>query len=511
MYTDGYVMGIDAGTESIRVGIFDLAGNPKVFVAEAYPTYFPKQGWAEQNPDEWENALKCAIRKALHSSGIDASKILGISMDATIGTIVFMDGHYRHLGNSIIWMDVRAVRQFEQLLSLNHPALALNPTAEWPIPKIMWIKENLPEVYRDTKVILEYTGWLIFKLTGNIMASLSHSTSRWFYNSGKGGYPFDLFGMTGLDDLQKKLPDYTPGVGEPAGSLLKEFAAETGLPSGIPVAVGCPDGIAAMVGLNAFRPGKPVMICGTSHVHLIVSDKEIHTAGIIGSYPDAVVKGLHTIEGGQVTTGAVLKWYRDHFLQSCLTQAAEKRKNVYEYLDSLALKIPVGSEGLILLEYFQGNRTPYQDANARGMLWGLSLKHTPAHIYRAILEGVAYGTNLIFHTIRSHGVQINQVVACGGMTKSALWLKIHADMCNIPISITEVQEASILGSAIVAAKNAGMYRSLDEAANYMVREKQVILPDGKTHEEYLPYYDLYCRTYPQIKGLMKDMGNLLNW
>lgn len=136
------------------------------------------------------------------------------------------------------------------------------------------------------------------------------------------------------------------------------------------------------------------------------------------------------------------------------------------------------------------------------------MKHTPVNIYRAILEAVAYGTNLIFEVIRSHGTQISKVTACGGMTKSPLWLKIHADVCNLPISITKVQKASVLGAAITAAKNAGVYKNLDEAAGNMVEEKMSIEPDEALHERYIPYYDLYRRTYLQMKDLMSEMGDI---
>ena len=506
MNTYGYVIGIDGGTESIRVGIFDLSGNPILFISEKYNTFFNKPGWAVQDPEEWEISLKKAIKNALNLSGLDSKLILGISMTATIGTIAFLNIDHKNIEKAILWMDVRATKQFSKLKAINHPALKLNPTAEWPIPKIMWVKENMPDVYKSTSVILEYTSWLLFKMTGKIIGCLSNAVSRWFYNVEQGGYPFDLYETLGLGDLKEKLPGKTEIVGEVAGYLDSKFAQETGLPAGIPVAAGCPDGISAMIGLNAIKPGKPLMICGTSHVHLIASYKEIHTKGIIGSYSDAILKGIHLLEGGQVTTGAVLKWYKDNFLHKYYDIAKQNSLSIYEYLDTLASEISIGSNGLIILEYFQGNRTPYQDPYARGVVWGLSLQHTPVHIYRAILEGVAFGTRNILETIKNEGLLIEKIIACGGMTNSKLWLKIHADVCNIPIALTEVQEASVLGAAIVAAKAAGVYRTLEEAAENMVRERTVIYPNPKENRKYNFYYDLYKRTYPNLKSLMKKMA-----
>ncbi len=506
MFTKKYVMGIDAGTEGLRAGLFDLCGKPVIYASENYNTYYGNHGEVSQDPGEWDMALRKAVRNAVENSGVNPAEIAGVGVDATIGTLVFMDNELNHISNAILWMDVRAADQFDRLKSLNHPALKLNPTAEWPLPKIMWVRENTPEVYERTRVILEFTNWLMYKMTGNVTGCMSNAVSRWFYNRRKGGYPSDLFEATGLKDLEQKLPEKTRFVGEVAGYVSKDFSRDTGLQKGIPVAVGCPDGISAMLGLNTFKPGNTLMICGTSHVHLAASDKEIHAKGIMGSYPDAVLPEIHFLEGGQVTTGAVLKWYRDNFLHKYYHEAAQKDMDVYGYLDALASDIQPGSEGLVVLEYFQGNRTPYQDPYARGTIWGISLKHTPVHIYRAIMEGVAYGTRHVFEAIKSEGTHIERVVACGGMTKSSIWPKIHADVCRLPVVITEVQEASVLGAAVVAAKAAGAYETLEEAADRMVREKEVIYPDLKTSSKYDFYYDLYKRTYPELKCLMKEMA-----
>ncbi len=506
-----YVMGIDGGTESVRAGIFDLSGRPIVYASEECGISLPRSGWAEQDPDEWDKALKKAIRKAVKESGLDARQIIGVSADATIGTLVFLDKNQQHIGKAILWMDVRAAPQFERMKSTGHPVLILNPTAEWPVPKMMWVRDNMPEVYRETKTVLEYTSWLVLRMTGRIVASCSNASSRWCYDRAKGGYPLDFYSMLGLDELVRKLPADTRFVDDIAGRLSEEFAAATGLPAGIPVAVGCPDGISALIGLNAFTPGTPVMICGTSHVHLFTSETEFHAKGIIGSYPDAIKEGLHTIEGGQVTTGAVLKWYRDGFLPQHVSRAAHAGMSAYEYIDRLASDIPIGSEGLVMLEYFQGNRTPHQDPYARGAVWGLSLRHTPLHVYRAIMEGVAYGTRRIFDTIRGKGPAIQRVIVCGGMTKSDLWLKIHADVCGIPLILTEVQDASVLGAAIVAARVAGAYATLDEAAESMVRQRRVIEPDPAAHGAYDFFYGLYRDTYPGLRDVMQKMSVSQTW
>jgi sugar (pentulose or hexulose) kinase len=191
----------------------------------------------------------------------------------------------------------------------------------------------------------------------------------------------------------------------------------------------------------------------------------------------------------------VVKWFVDQF-----TNAS------YEELDSKASEIPPGSEGLILLEYWQGYRSPIRDPLARGTIWGLSLKHTPYHIHRAIYEGTAYGTRNIIEAIRSKGVNIGEIYACGGGTRSKLWLQIKADVCGMPIYVPEVEEAGCLGSAIAGAVGAGYFKDLREGASQMVKIKSMIEPNLRNKSIYDFYFDKYKKTYIQLKDLMHEMN-----
>ena len=168
-------------------------------------------------------------------------------------------------------------------------------------------------------------------------------------------------------------------------------------------------------------------------------------------------------------------------------------------LNEMAEKVPVGSEGLIVVDYFQGNRTPYSDPLARGMIWGLSLSHTPGHVFRAILEGICYGTEHIFRTMREYGVSTEEIVVAGGPTKSELWMQMHADVSGVPISFTRESEAPVLGSAMLAAVGAGIYPDVHTAAENMVHTERTIEPDQSRHDEYQFYVDRYVETYPKMR------------
>ena len=506
--TGPYVLGIDFGTESVRVGIFDRAGVPLVFASQTYPLYHPQPGWAEQQPDAWWSALVAATRTALAESGIAKEEIVGLGADCTSCTVVALDDRFRPLRPAIIWMDVRAADQARRIAASGHPALKYNGygnvSAEWLPCKVLWLKENEPETYRQARHIGEFIDWLTYRLTGQWVGSINNTSIRWYYDRAEGGWPADFYEQIGLGDLLPRFPQRVLDMGEIAGTLLPDVAEELGLPAGIPVAEGGADAFVAMIGLNVLRPGKLAFITGSSHLHLGQSATPLHAKGIFGAYTDAVVPGQYTVEGGQVSTGSVVKWFKDNFCGKEAALAAERGVDIYTILNELAQPIPPGAEGLIVLDYWQGNRTPYVDPEARGIIRGLSLKHTTGHLFRAIIEGIAYGTEHILRTFRRNGYVVDEMVAAGGPTKSPLWMQIHADVSNVPITLTTVPDGPALGSAILGAVAAGLFPSVQSAAEQMVHVRARIEPDPAMHEAYKFYVDQYINTYPPLQPLIHE-------
>ena len=236
------------------------------------------------------------------------------------------------------------------------------------------------------------------------------------------------------------------------------------------------------------------------------TDRGFHKEGIFGAFPDCVMPGLYVVEGAQISSGSVLKWFRDGFINRAHEEEAQKQGlSLYDYFNTLAGNIPIGSEGLVVLNYWQGNRNPLIDSQARGVIWGLSLKHGPAHVYRAIMEGVSYGTEHIMRYFREAGFAPREVYACGGATKSDLWMQIQSDVLGIPICLTEEANAPLLGDAILASYGAGLYKSIEEAAEAMVRIRKKVEPDLEKTSSYRYYVDRYIDTYPALKNLMHDM------
>jgi ribulokinase len=506
-----YALGIDFGTESVRVGIFDMEGTPIVFTVEPYGLSHPYPGWAEQDPDEWWSCLLKATRRALDESDVAPGEIVGLSVDATTCTVVALDRQDRILRPAIMWMDVRAVDQARRVEETGDPALKYNGfarvSAEWMPSKALWLKENEPDTYESAAHICECLDWVTHRLTGEWTASINTASFRWYYDRDEGGFPESLYGDLGLEELLDKFPGEVLDMGKVAGGLRKEVAEELGLPAGIPVAEGGGDAFVALVGLDVLEPRKMALITGSSHVIVGQAAEPKHGAGLFGAYTDGIVPGQYSVEGGQASTGSIIKWFKDNFAKGAAVEAARRGVDAYEVLGEMAKEVPPGSEGLMVLDYWQGNRTPHTDPEARGVMWGLSLRHGEGHVFRAIMEGICYGTETILRTMRENDFEPTEGVVCGGPTKSELWMQMHADVSNLPISFTKVPEAPALGSAILGAVGAGMYPDVHEAASNMVHAEGGIEPDPARHEEYRFYVDKYAETYPRMKELMHEVSH----
>lgn len=504
-----YLLAIDAGTEAIKAGLFDLSGRRVAMGVRTYPTYFPAPGWAEQEPDDWWAGLVGAVQDCLQIANISSNEIVGISADATTCTLVLLDAAGKPLGRALLWMDVRAAAQAQRIFATGDPALRYclaGANAEWMPPKMLWLKEHEPVRYAATATLLEYTDWIAYRLTGRLTLNLNTVTQRWFYYKPGDGWPLAFFATIGLADVVTKFPADILPLGALVGGLSQEAAAVLGLRPGIPVAAGGGDAFVGLLGQGVTQPGDLGIVMGSSNVLSALATAEIHFPGIFGSFPDAVIPGLNLMEGGQVSTGSVLAWFKRNFATGAAVEAAARGLSVYQLLDEEAAQVPPGAEGLMVLDYFQGNRTPHTDSTARGAIWGLSLQSGRAQVFRALMEGIAYGMEDILQTFRGHGFQVERIIASGGATHSPLFMQIYTDVCGQPLQITREPEASLLGSAVVAAAGAGLYPDLPTAAQQMVTIERQFTPDPLRHAEYAFFVRQYQDTYQQLRNLMRRMN-----
>jgi ribulose kinase len=438
--------------------------------------------------------MSVATRGAVAAAGIASDQVIAMAVDTTCCSVVALDAEGTPLRPAMIWMDVRSATEAADVAASGDPALRINGngsgsvSAEWMLPKSLWIKRHQPELFARAARICEYQDYINWRLTGRWVASLNNMAVRWHYQARDGGVPRSLIETLGLADLEEKWPPQIVPPGDVVDGLTTDAARHLGLQPGIPVVQSGADAFIGMIGLGVTEPGEMALITGSSHLHLGVAARPVHAPGVWGTYMDAVYPDKPIIEGGQTSTGSVIAWFKRHFAP----------QTPFDALNEEAETIEPGCEGLVVLDHFQGNRTPYTDALSRGAITGLTLKHTPAHVYRAIVEGICLGTKLIVENFGA-AFQAKRIVVAGGATHSPLWLQIHADTIGAPLELTEVPDAPALGCAILAAHGAERFPTIEDGASAMVRTVRTVEPNVVNAKRYDVFYPQYRELYRALK------------
>jgi ribulose kinase len=490
-----YVIGIDGGTESLRVHIFDLAGHCRASASYPYETRFAAGARAEQDPENWWRALGLAVRKALKDGRIAADRIDALALATTCCTVVALDEHANPLRPAILWMDMRAEAEADAVLATGDAVLQVNcagkgpVSAEWMIPKALWMARREPEVFAKATTICEFQDFMNLRLTGRRCASLNNATIRWHYSSEWGGCAKPLLEKLRLGALLEKWPSEFLAPGEMVGELTAEAAEHVGLPRHVKVIQGGADAFIGMPGLGVVQPGQLALMTGSSHLLLGVSHQPVKASGLWGSYANAVYPGRHIIEGGQTSTGSIVNW---------LKRLAGDGFD-FAALNAGAAQLEPGCDGLLVLDHFQGNRTPYVDASSRGAFIGLTLSHGLPHLYRAVIEGICFGSKAIDDRKAEAGFIMNEITIGGGAASSDLWLQIHADTFGLSVNVPEVSAAPSLGAAILAAVGVGHFAGIDEGTDAMVRPGRRIEPRRENVARYQELFERYAALYPVLK------------
>lgn len=489
-----YFLTADGGTESLRARVYDLAGSCLGSVAVPYETRFSSGARAEQDPADWWRNFVTASRGAIAEAGIDPGDIEAIAYATTSCTVVALDQNGDALRPALIWMDVRATAEAEAVLATGDGALAMNSngqgpvSAEWMIPKTLWLKRNEPETFDRAFRICEYQDFLTYKLTGEWAASLNNVSLRWHYSTDRGGWAQSLVEALDIGSLMDKWPSRVVAPGQVIGTLTTESANALGLRATVMVVQGGADALIGMIGLGVSQPGQLALITGSSHLQFGVTNAPLHAAGVWGAYPDMVYPGRYIVEGGQTSTGSIINWL------GRLTGGLD-----FDDLNARAAQLEPGCDGVIVQDHFQGNRTPYTDALSRGAIVGLTLAHDKHHIFRAMMEGVSFGTRAILDAFGRAGYASAEITVGGGAAASDLWMQIHADTAGLPVRIPASPDAPSTGSAVLAAHGAGHFASIDDGIAAMVHPGRTIDPIPENVIKYNEIYERYLALYPALK------------
>jgi len=493
-------LSIDLGTQSARAGCFDETGLRLSMAEETYETSFPRAGWAEQKPGDWWKAICRCSQKALAELPAEC-RVTAVCAGATSSTVLAMDATGAPLGDAILWMDVRSREEAAMVNGVGHPILRYcggGVSAEWMLPKTLWLKKHRPDLYAGAYRIVEALDWLNFKMTGRLAASKCNATCKWTYCDAEGGFVDEFFKEIGFPEYREKWPVDVVPMGEPLAALTPEACRELGIKGEPALIQGGIDAHVGMTGLGAVVPGVLAVIMGTSFVHLGLSREREFIPGLWGPYSNAVVPNHSLLEGGQTSAGAITRWFKDVFAKDLGCEA-------YAKLAAEAAGTEPGADGLIALDFWQGSRTPICDPDLRGAIWGMDLHHSRGHMYRAVLESVAHGTRNILSAFARGGYQVDGMAVCGGVVKNPLWLKIIADVCQTPVILTRDPDAVLLGAAMTAAVGVGAHADYEAAAKTMVHRVQVVHPDPGNAAVYDEAHARYLRTCEALAPLMRSM------
>lgn len=493
----GYVLTADGGTESLRVRIYDVQGNCIVSHAEPYETQFSSGARAEQRPADWWDCLVKATRAVIANSNVNADQIEAMAYATTCCTVVALDENGDALRPALMWMDVRSDAEAADVLATGDSRLVLNGngtgpvSAEWMIPKALWLKRNEPEIFAKATTICEYQDYLTLKLTGERCASLNNVGLRWHYANRGGGWASSMVEALGMPELVEKWPSRVAAPGEVVGMLTKKAAAELGLTTKTKVVQGGADALIGMIGLGVAQPGQLCMITGSSHLQFGVTEAPFHAKGVWGAYADIVYPDRYIVEGGQTSTGSIINWLK-RFVGGSLD---------FDVMNEKAAALSPGSDGLIVQDHFQGNRTPYTDAQSRGAITGLTLAHEPHHVFRAVMESIGFGTRAILDAFKAGGYEGSEITVGGGATASRLWMQIHADTAGLPVRVPASADGPSMGSAILAAHGAGHFATIDAGIAEMVKPGELIEPQPEAMAQYDEIYAKYLALYPALKSV----------
>lgn len=507
-----YLVGCDIGTSSTKSVVMDEEGTVLGKLTIPYPTHTNSLGWAEHDPDDYWNTTADTIAEAIRQSGVDPKDIKGVSISAHSPACVLIDENLRPLQFSHFWMDRRGTEEAKfiaEKIGADHVfEVSANPSDPYyATVKMLWEKNNRPELYNKAVKFQNASDYARMKLTGQLATDYS--------NASLVGIAFDIQNKKWDEEMLEKIgldPDKFPKLydcDEIVGEVTQEAADRTGLAKGTPVVAGTVDCNAAWVANGALHDGEMSLVMGSAGVMGIVHEEPKFTKNLITIVHPSKGKSMYTTLAATCSCGALLRYYRDEFADIEAIVAKEEGKNLYTYLCERAARIPVGSEGLLTIPYFMGERTPIWDPIARGVLFGMNYSHTKDHMLRSFLEGACLALKHNLELMKETGIKMKlPLVLAEGGAQSPIWRQIVCDCLRVQGVYLADSKGAPEGNAVIAGVGTGVFKDYDVVKNWVSVSDQTD-PIEENAKIYDDLYKIYRNIYEEIKDNFAPMAELV--
>ena len=507
---DKVLLGVDIGTYESKGVITTLGGEVLSMQVSPHEMDIPRQGWAEHDPEEvWWGDFVSITQRLIEDSGVEPTQIAGVGVSTIAPDVLPVDRDVNPLreGAILYGVDTRAADEIvelnerigaDRIFALTGNMLSAQSTG----PKVLWLKKHEPQVYREAYQFVTGATFIVARLTGNFV--VDHLT---------GSFMLPLYDLQNLryttelaDDIVEieRLPELRWAT-DVAGYVTADAAARTGLAEGTPVIVGSADASAEAVSVGVVNPGQLMLMYGSTVFMIEVVDRPVKDERL-WAVP-YLFPGTYAIEAGMATSGSLTRWFRDKLAVDLVQAEQAGELNAYTEITREASGVPPGSEGLVVLPYFSGERTPINDPRARGVIFGLTLAHSRAHIFRAILEGISYGIQHHVDIMNRIGARPTEIVTVGGGTRSPLWLQSVSDVTQLAQKVPAVTTGAAYGDAFLAGYGVGLFDSYNDI-NAWLRDIRTVEPNPANAGLYQQYYDIYLELYQQTRDLMHRVRKL---
>ncbi|ADL32923.1 xylulokinase XylB [Butyrivibrio proteoclasticus B316] len=479
-------IGVDLGTSSVKLVLMDETGKIHGTVTKEYPLYFPQPGWSEQKPEDWYTQAIAGLKELLEN--VDKSQVAGISFGGQMHGLVILDENDEVIRPAILWNDGRTQKQVDYLNNEIGKETLSKYTANiafagFTAPKILWVKENEPENFKRIKKIMLPKDYLAYKLSGTFCTDYSDASGMLLLDVQNRKWSKEMCDICGItEDLLPTLYDSSEKVGQ----LKAELAKELGLSENVVIAAGAGDNAAAAVGTGTVGNNKCNISLGTSGTIFMSSDNfAVDSNNALHSFDHA--DGHFHLMGCMLSAASCNKWWNDEILKT--KDYAAEQKGIEK----------LGENHVFFLPYLMGERSPWNNPNARATFTGITMDTTREDMTQAVLEGVAFATRDMYEVAKSIGVAPKRTMICGGGAKSPLWRKMIANILNVEVDVPVCEEGPGMGGAMLAMVACGAYKSVEEAAAAIVKVDKTEKPDPELVAKYEARYQQFKTIYPALK------------